>query len=99
VVRVDVGRRTAHSLDVLAEVEFVVEQAGCSSCADRVRTALEAIATVHAIEVDEEVDAAAVRLEVCDPISEEAVGKLLIEAAASGHEYRVQPGSWRALPA
>jgi copper chaperone CopZ len=99
VVRVDVGRRTAHSLDVLAEVEFVVDQAGCSSCADRVRTALEAVATVHAIEIDEEADAASVRLRSPDPISEEAVGRLLSEAAGSGHEYRVQPGSWRALPA
>jgi copper chaperone CopZ len=100
VVRVDVGRRTAHSLDVLAEVEFVVDQAGCSSCADRIRTALEAVATVHAIEIDEEADAASVRLRSPDPISEEAVGRLLSEAAGgSGHEYRVQPGSWRALRA
>jgi hypothetical protein len=82
----------------LAGVEFVVEQAGCSSCADRVRTALEAVATVDTIEIDEEADAAAVRLRSEDPISEEAVGRLLSEAAAgSGHEYRVQPGSWRPL--
>jgi len=84
----------------LAEVEFVVDQAGCSSCADRVRTALEAVATVHAIEIDEEADAASVRLRSTAPISEEAVGRLLSEAAGgSGHEYRVQPGSWRALRA
>jgi copper chaperone CopZ len=83
----------------LAEVEFVVEQAGCSSCADRVRTALEAIATVDAIEVDEGADAAAVRLRSPDPISEDAVGRLLNEAGVYGHEYRVQPGSWRELRA
>jgi copper chaperone CopZ len=82
----------------VAEVEFVVEQAGCSSCADRVQAALEGIGTVEAIEVDEEADAAAVRLRSPDPISEDAVGRLLSEAAGSGHEYRVHPGSWRALP-
>jgi hypothetical protein len=53
---------------------------------------------VEAIEVDEEADAAAVRLRSPDPISEDAVGRLLSEAAGSGHEYRVHPGSWRALP-
>jgi copper chaperone CopZ len=83
----------------LQEVEFVVEQAGCSSCADRVRTALEAIAMVDAVQVDEEADAASVRMRSPDPISADAVGRLLSEAAGSGHEYRVQPGSWRALPA
>ena len=92
------GRRAPHPLDVLAVVEFVVEQAGCSSCAELVRTALHEIATVEAIEVDEEADAAAVRLRSSDRISEDAVGRLLSEAAGSGHEYRVQPGSWRALP-
>jgi copper chaperone CopZ len=84
----------------LPEVEFVVEQAGCSSCADRIRTALEAIATVHAIEVDEEADSASVRLRSTAPISEAAVGRLLSEAAGeSGHEYRVRPESWRSLQA
>jgi copper chaperone CopZ len=84
----------------LETVEFVVEQAGCSSCADRVRTALETVATVDAIEIDEEADAAAVRLRSPAPMSEDAVGRLLSEATGgSGHEYRVQPGSWRALPA
>jgi hypothetical protein len=83
----------------LTEVEFVVEQAGCSSCAARLRGAFETIATVDAIEVDEGADAAAVRLRSADAISEDAVGRLLSDAAAgSGHEYRVQPGSWRALP-
>jgi copper chaperone CopZ len=84
----------------LQEVEFVVEQAGCSTCAGRVRTALEAIATVDAVEIDEEADAAAVRLRSPDPVFEDVVGRLLNEAAGgSGHEYRVQPGSWRALQA
>lgn len=92
------GRRAASPLDVLAVIEFVVEQAGCSSCADRVRTALHEIAEVEAIEVDEGADAAAVRLRSSDPLSEDAVGRLLGEAAGSGHEYRVQPGSWRVLP-
>jgi hypothetical protein len=84
----------------LTEIEFAVEQAGCPSCAARLRGAFETIATVDAVEIDEKADAAAVRLRSPDPISEDAIGKLLSEAAAgSGHEYRVQPGSWRALPA
>jgi copper chaperone CopZ len=77
-------------------VEFVVEQAGCSSCADRVRGALEPIATVDPIEIDEAADAAAVRLRSASLLSEETVGEALREASVgSGHEYRVQAGSWR----
>jgi copper chaperone CopZ len=93
-----VGRRTASSLDLVEEVEFVVEQAGCSSCAGRVRRALEAIATVEAIEIDESADAADVRLRTLIRVSEGTVSRALREASVgSGHEYSVQPGSWRAL--
>jgi hypothetical protein len=82
------------------EVQFVVEQAGCSSCADRVRRALEPIATVDAIEVDEAADAAVVRLRSSDPLSEGTVSEALRDVSVgAGHEYRVQPGSWRAADA
>ena len=92
------GRRPARSLERLTEVEFVVEHAGCSSCAGRVRKALEPIAAVDVIDVDEEADAAAVRVRPLDRISEEEVDEVLREASVgSGHDYTVRPGSWRAL--
>jgi hypothetical protein len=81
----------------MASVEFVVEHAGCPSCAARIRGALELFATVAAIEIDEEADAAAVRLVSPSPLSEEAIGRALQNASTgSGHEYRVQPESWLA---
>jgi copper chaperone CopZ len=81
-------------------VEFVVEEAGCSSCVGRVRRALETVATVEAIEIDEGADAADVRLRSAVPLSEGTVCEVLREASVgSGHEYRVQPGSWRAADA
>ena len=99
-VRRDVGRGAADPLDLVEAVEFVVEQAGCSSCAGRVRTALEAIGTVEAFDVDEGADAAGVRLRSLARLSEATVRRVLREASAgSGHEYRVQAGSWRSLSA
>jgi copper chaperone CopZ len=84
----------------LTEVEFVVEHAGCSSCAGRVRKALEPIAAVEAIEVDEGADAATVRVRPRDRISEHAIDEVLREASVgSGHDYSVRPGSWRVLSA
>ena len=76
------------------EVTFVVEQAGCESCAARVRAALEPLAAVQAIEIDEAADAATVR--VSDAGSQEAVDAALAAASrGSGHAYRVRPGSWQ----
>jgi copper chaperone CopZ len=76
------------------EVTFVVEQAGCESCAARVRAALEPLAAVEAIEVDEDADAATVR--VSGAASEDAVaGALAAASHGIGHEYRVRPGSWQ----
>jgi len=77
------------------EVTFVVEQAGCESCATRVRAALEDVAAVASIEIDEAADAAVVRLS--GTASEDAVGEALAAAShGSGHAYRVRPGSWQA---
>jgi hypothetical protein len=79
----------------VADVRFVVEQAGCPTCAARIRGALEAIATVDAIEIDEAADIASVSVAGSSGVFEDAVVLALQKASAgSGHEYRVQPGSW-----
>ena len=76
-------------------VRFVVEQAGCSSCAARIRAALEEIATVETIEIDEAADVASVSMADTPPEFEDAVVLALQKASSgSGHEYRVQQGSW-----
>lgn len=81
---------------VVSNVEFVVEQAGCSSCATRVRDALVDLGTVHDIEIDQAADVARVSLSASS-VSEDGVNDTLRKASAgAGHEYRVQPGSWRA---
>ncbi len=75
---------------------FEVEQAGCESCAARVRSALDPLVTVAAIEIDEEADAAMVRLAPGTDATEDDVNRALLEASqGSGHAYRVKPGSWR----
>lgn len=80
----------------MAEIHFVVEQAGCASCAARVREALEPIAVVHEIDVDEAADCAAVRLAYSPDLSQDAVAQaLLVASTGARHEYRVQPGSWQ----
>ena len=76
-------------------VRFVVDQAGCSSCAERVRNALADVATVYEIEIDQAADAALVSLSASS-VSEESVNEALRKASVGvGHQYRVQPGSWR----
>jgi hypothetical protein len=75
---------------------FAVEEAGCDSCATRVREALTPLVTVHAIEIDAERDRATVRVDPEPAISESDINRVLGEASAgSGHSYRVEPGSWR----
>ena len=75
------------------EIEFVVEQAGCPSCAARLRNAFEALAPVTAVEIDEAADTASVRLEASDDVSETAVDRVLDAASAgSGHVYTRRPG-------
>jgi copper chaperone CopZ len=74
---------------------FVVEEAGCESCAALVREALEPLGAVESVEVDEAADVAYVRL--ASSASEPDVNKALADVSASaGHAYRVRPGSWRA---
>lgn len=80
----------------MAEVVFEVEQAGCESCAARVRAALEPLGEVGEIAIDEQADAATVRARGAE-LSEDAVNAALAGAShGSGHEYRVRAGSWRA---
>lgn len=77
------------------EITFVVEEAGCESCAALVRDALEPLGAVGSVEIDEAADVAAVTLSPARPLGEAEVGAALAEASAgTGHAYRVQPGSW-----
>lgn len=77
-------------------LEFEVEEAGCSSCAALVTEALEPLATVESIEIDEEADRAHVTLAADDGLAEDAVAAALAGASEGvGHAYRVRPGSWR----
>ena len=77
-------------------VTFVVEQAGCDSCAALIRDAVAPVASVEAIAVDAEADTATVRARTDAELSEDAVNGILAHAShGSGHAYRVKPGSWR----
>jgi len=79
-------------------VQFVVEQAGCLSCAERVREALRAMGTIEQLEVDETADVATVRLACADHVSDVDVDHALrLASEGSGHTYRVQTGSWASL--
>ena len=79
-------------------IQFVVENAGCDSCGALVSDALSGLGTVESIDIDEEADAATVRLEHTSTVSMEEVDRILESVSAgSGHGYRVQPGSWTAL--
>jgi copper chaperone CopZ len=74
-------------------VSFVVEEAGCESCARLVRSALEPLGAVESVEIDEAADVADVRLD--GPATEEDVNRALAAVSAgAGHAYRVRPGSW-----
>ncbi|HEY4621882.1 MAG TPA: heavy-metal-associated domain-containing protein [Gaiellaceae bacterium] len=78
---------------------FEVEQAGCVSCAARVRGALAPLAAVDGIEIDEDKDTATVRLAPGTDATEVDVNRALLEAShGSGHVYRVKPGSWHLEP-
>jgi copper chaperone CopZ len=72
-------------------ITFEVEEAGCSSCAARVRDALSPLAAVYAVEIDETADRATVRM---DDAQEGEIATALAGASeGSGHSYRVSPGS------
>jgi hypothetical protein len=81
----------------VTRIRFVVEEAGCSSCARRIREALSSIATVDEVVVDESADVATVSLVAGSDVSEQAVRRVLAEASqGAGHQYRLLAGSWSA---
>ena len=74
-------------------VSFVVEEAGCESCARLVRKALEPLGVVESVEVDEAADVSTVRLD--SGATQDEVDRALADVSAgAGHAYRVRPGSW-----
>ena len=77
-------------------VSFVVEEAGCQSCAALVREALEPLGAVGAVVIDEAADSASVEL-AGDATEAEVNSALAAVSEGVGHAYRVQPGSWRPL--
>jgi copper chaperone CopZ len=79
-------------------IAFDVEQAGCESCADRVRAALAGLGVVETVEIDEGADTAGVVLKQTIEPDQAVVDAALAEASAgAGHLYRVRPGSWHPL--
>lgn len=81
---------------LVPEFSFEVEQAGCASCAARVRGALAPLLEISALEVDEMRDAAVITARAAEELPMETVDELLGAASeGAGHTYRVKPGSWR----
>jgi hypothetical protein len=71
--------------------EFVVEGAGCETCAQRVRVAVAPLVAVESITIDETADTATVVGHADAPPSLEAIDAALADASAgSGHTYRVR---------
>ena len=79
-----------------AIIEFAVENAGCESCAERVRAALAPLATVERIDFDEAADRATVRVSADGDVDQAAVNAALADASegSGGHEYRIAAGPW-----
>ena len=82
----------------MVEVSFDVEQAGCESCAARVRGALAPLVSISALEIDESRDAAIVVGRAAEEPAVETIDALLAGASkGAGHAYRVSPGSLRVV--
>lgn len=80
----------------MVEISFEVEQAGCATCAARVRGALAPLLEISALEIDEARDAALVTARAAEEPPVETIDELLAAASeGAGHTYRVRPGSWR----
>lgn len=76
---------------------FVVEEAGCHSCATRVRSALDPLARIERIDTDHDADVSTVRLVPERELTEDEVNDALAAVSeGTGHTYRVRPGSWSA---
>ncbi len=77
---------------------FEVEQAGCASCAARVRDALAPLLEISGLEIDESLDAAVVTAQAVEEPPVGMIDELLAAASeGAGHKYRVRPGSLRVL--
>jgi copper chaperone CopZ len=80
-----------------AGIRFEVEDAGCDSCAARVKGAIEPLAAVERTDVDHDTELTTVQLAPGAAVSEEDVARVLAEASeGTPHTYRVRPGSWAA---
>lgn len=80
----------------VVEISFEVEQAGCASCAARVRGALAPLLEISAVEVDESLDATVVTARAVEAPPVETIDELLAAASeGADHTYRVKPGSLR----
>ena len=78
-------------------IRFEVEDAGCDSCAARVRGAIEPLAAVAGTEVDHEAELTTVQLAPGATVTEEDVERVLAEASeGTPHTYRLRAGSWAA---
>jgi cation transport ATPase len=76
------------------ELRFDVEQAGCESCAELVRSALEPLLDVREVSIDARTDLATVVAEASHVVTVDAVDEALAAVSeGSGHHYRVVPGS------
>jgi len=82
----------------MVEVSFEVEQAGCASCAARVRSALAPLLEISTLDIDESLDAAVVTARAVEEPRVEKLDELLAAASeGAGHAYRVRPGSLRLI--
>ena len=78
----------------MRDVEFVVAEAGCESCATRVRSAVASVVSVTSIAIDEDDDTARVTGRAASDVTTEALDDLLAVASeGAGHRYHVVPGS------
>ena len=82
----------------MVEISFQVEQAGCASCAARVRGALASLLQISELDIDESLDAALVTARAIAEPPVETIDELLAAASeGAGHAYRVKPGSLRRI--
>lgn len=75
-------------------LSFVVEQAGCSSCARLIRDTLATIGEVEDVSIDEANDLGFVRMTPTFETTEAQLNAVLLAASdGTGHAYSVRPGS------
>ena len=75
----------------MADFHFVVEEAGCERCAERVRSALEGLVAVESISIDESQDTATVVARADTAPSLDAIDAALAGVSAgAGHTYRLR---------